>query len=51
MYDSKYSFIDYKNVRKYSEHFFTTTYDKMLSLYHSLNKFRNLNPGTEKTNI
>ena len=49
MYDSKFSFSDYSNIRKYYDLSFKTKYDKLLSFYHRLNEFRNLVPRTEKT--
>ena len=42
MYDSKYSFSNYKNVAKYYNLSFTTKYVNLLSFYHRLNEFRNL---------
>ena len=51
MYYSKYSFSDYKNVRKYSELSFMAKYDKLLSFYHRLNRFRNLIPRTKKQKL
>ena len=51
MYDSKYSFSDYKNVGKYYNLSFTTKYDTLLSFYNQLQKFRNLVSQTEKTKI
>ena len=51
MYDSKYSFSDYKNVRKYYDLCFSTKYDKLLSFYLRLNEFRNLVPRTDETKM
>ena len=51
MYDSKYSFSDYKNVGKYYNLSFTTKYDTLLSFYNQLKKFRNWVPQKEKTKI
>ena len=48
MYGSKYSFGDYKKVRKYSDLSFTTKYDKLLSFYHRLNEFRKFNSSNRK---
>ena len=49
MPDSKYSFSDYRNVRKYYDHSFMTKHDKLHSFYHPLNQFSNLVPRTEET--
>ena len=51
MHDNKYSFSNYKNVRKYIDLSFTTKYHKLLLFYHRLNEFRNLIPRTEKTKL
>ena len=51
MYDNRYSFTDYRNVRKYYDLSFKAKYDKSLSFYHRLNEFRNLVPQTEKNKI
>ena len=51
MYDNKYTFNDYRNVRKYYDLSFKAKYDKSLSFYHRLNKFRNLVPRIEKNKI
>ena len=51
MYDNKYSFSGYKNVRKHSDLSFTSKYYKLLSFYHRLNEFRNLMPWREKAEI
>ena len=48
MYDSKHSFSDYKNVRKYYNLPFMKKHDELNSFYHRLNEFRNLIPSTEK---
>ena len=48
MYGSKYSFGDYKNVRKYSDLSFTTKYHKLLSFYHRFNEFRKFNSLNRK---
>ena len=42
MYDFKYSFSDYRNVRKYYDLSFMTKHDKLSSFYYQLNEFRNL---------
>ena len=51
MYDSKYSFSDYKNVRKYCDLSFMTKYDKLITFYYQLNEVWNLVPQTEKTKM
>ena len=51
MYGSKYSFNDYKNVRKNYNIFFMAKHDKLNSFYYRLNEFRNLIPRTEKTKM
>ena len=51
MYDSKYSFSNYKNVAKYYNLSFTTKYVNLLSFYHRLNEFRNLVSRSEKTKV
>ena len=49
MYDNKYSFSEYENVRKFSDISFMSKYYKMLLFCHWLNEFRELMPRTEKT--
>ena len=49
MYDSKYSFSDCKNVRKYSDLSLESKY--YIIFHHRLNEFRSLVPRTEKTKI
>ena len=57
IYDSRYSFSDYSNIRKYYALPFLTKYYRLLSFYlnefriylNELNEFRNLVPRTEKT--
>ena len=52
MYDSKYSFTDYYKIfKKHCDVSFTTRYDRLLSFYHRLNKFRNLLLRTGKPKI
>ena len=51
MYDRKFSFSDYFNIKEYYDLSFTKKYDKLLSFYHQLNEFRNSVPQTEKTKI
>ena len=51
IYNSKYSFSDYSNVRKCYDLSFMTKYDKLLPFYHRLNEFRKFNPRTEKLKI
>ena len=51
MYDRKFSFSDYVNIKEYYHLSFTTKYDKLLSFYHHLNEFRNLVPQTEKQKL
>ena len=42
MYDSKYSFSDFSNIKKYYAVSFASKYNKFLPLYYRLNEFRNL---------
>ena len=51
MYDNKYTFSEYRNVRKYSDPSFTTRYDRLLSFYHWLNHFRNFAPWIVKQKL
>ena len=51
MYGNKYSFSDYRNLRKYYDLSFTAKYYKLLLSCHPLNKFRNLILQAEKTEI
>ena len=48
MYDSKYSFSDYRNVRKYYNFFFKSKYDNLLLYKNRLNELKNLVPRTKK---
>ena len=41
--NNKYSFSDFKNIRKYSDLSLLSKYYKLLLLYHRLNEFRSLN--------
>ena len=50
IYDSKYSFSDCKNVRKYYDLSRMTKYYKLLSFFHRLNVFRNLTSQIEDKN-
>ena len=49
VWDSKYSFSEYRNVDKYYNLSFTTKYDRLFSFYHRLNELRNFAPETEIT--
>ena len=40
MYDNKYGFGDFSNIKKYYVVSYTSKYNKLLSFYHWLNKFR-----------
>ena len=40
MYDNKYDFGDFSNIKKYYVVSYTSKYNKLLSFYHWLNKFR-----------
>ena len=51
VYDSKYSFSEYKNVGKYFSPYFRKKFDSLLPFYHRLNEFRNFVPRTEKKKI
>ena len=51
MYDSKYSFSDYKNVRKCSDISLEPKYYKLVSFYYRLNEFRSSAPQAENTKI
>ena len=51
MYGNKYSFSDYRNLRKYYDLSFTSKYYKLLLSCHPFNKFRNLILRAEKTEI
>ena len=51
MYDSKYSFSEYRNLKKYSDLSSTTKYNRLLSFYHWLNDFRNFALLTVKTTM
>ena len=48
IYDSKYSFSEYSNVKRYYSSSFVAKYNRLVSFYHRLNKFRNLVPLTVK---
>ena len=39
MYDSKYNFGEYRNVKKYYDLSFKTKYDRLRLFYHRLNEF------------
>ena len=51
VYDSNYSFSEYRNVVKYYNLSFTTKHGRFLSFDHGLKEFRNFASGTEKTKI
>ena len=51
VYDSKYSFSEYRDVGKYYNLSFTTKYNSLLPFYHWLNEFRDFIPRIEKTRI
>ena len=49
VYDSKYSFSDYRNIRKYYDLSFMTRHDKLSSFYHRLIEFRSVVPQIGET--
>ena len=51
VYDNKYSFSSFKNVRQYSNISLESKYDMFLLFYHLLNEFRSLILQKEQTNI
>ena len=50
IYDSKYNFSQYRNIRRHYNIYLEPKYCKLLSFYYRLNELRNLMPQTEKTN-
>ena len=51
VYESKYSFSEYRSVGKYFSLSLMTKYDSLLPFYHRLNELRNFIPQIEKTKI
>ena len=51
IYDSKYSFSEYSNAKRYYSSSFVVKYNRLVSFYHRLNKFRSLVPRTVKTKM
>ena len=51
MYDRKYTFSEYANVRKYYDLSLVSKYYILLSFFRRLNEFRNLTPRTEKKKL
>ena len=51
MYDNKYSFSSFKNVRQFSNISLESKYDTFLLFYHLLNEFRSLILQKEQTKI
>ena len=47
--DNKYSFSDYRNIRKYYDLSFITKYNKLSTFYHRLIEFRGIVPRTKET--
>ena len=50
IYDSKYNFSQYRNIRRHYNIYLEPKYCKLLSFYYRLNELWNLMPQTEKTN-
>ena len=49
VYDSKYNFSEYKNIRNFYNLSFMTKHDRLSKFYHQLTEFRSIVPQTDET--
>ena len=49
MYNNKYTFRKYKNVRKYLNYYFKKNCNRLVQFYHQLKEFKRFNPQTVET--